>query len=177
MIRPTAIVTTIVMTAMLAACSGDDGPDGSGGAGGATAADPAVDGCEHLEGGPFVDVAATADPSDAPDVSTEHSAFRVALAGDASAGFSGWVSYGASAAGELIVYVNADVTMRMEDASGSPLDWEQECISDCTGICDEVANARTVDIATVGTYRLQIESATDSEVTLVIVEGGEHAHE
>lgn len=161
---------------LTSACSDDGG--GAGGAGGEAAEpDPAADACEHLQGGPFVDVSATSDASQAPDVSAEHTTHRVALEDDTMGGWIGYVSYAVAEAGEYVFFTDDDVTMSLEDGSGAAVDWEQECTSDCTDACGEVAQSRTVDISSVGTYGVRIESQTDGEVSLVVVHAGEHEHE
>jgi hypothetical protein len=156
-------------------CSDDAGGTGGGGGGGVLP-DPAVDACEHMAGGPFADVTATADASGAPDASTEHTAHNITLPGDETTGYVGYVSYVVDEATELVFYTDADVTLSLQDAGGSDLTWEDECTSSCTDACTLVQNTWTVDIETVGSYALRIESSTE-DVTLVVVHAGDHEHE
>jgi hypothetical protein len=161
--------------ALTGACS--DAGTGDGGAGGSPEEDPAADACEHFRGGPFVDVTAGIDESQAEDVGTEHSAHRITLSDDTMGGWAGYVIYPVAEGGEYVFFTDAEVSMTLHDANGAPIEWEQECASGCTDACDDVAQARTVDFATVGTYYLGIGSDLDPRVTLVVIEAGEHEHE
>lgn len=166
---------TALTLAMSTACS-DDGAGTGGGGGGGVIPDPAADACEHMEGGPFADVSAAADATGAPDASAEHTAHRISLPADATAGFVGYVTYVVEEAGELVFFTDQDVSMALEDAGGAAVPWEDECTSACTDACGLVQNARTVDIDSVGSYVLRIESDAE-DVTLVVVHAGEHEHE
>lgn len=166
---------TLVPLALSAGCSDEDAGSGGGGGGGVIP-DPALDACEHLEGGPFADVTATEDASGAPDASAEHTAHRLTLPGDEMTGYVGYVSYVVDEAAELVFFTDTDVEMVIEDAAGNAVPWEDECTSACTDACTEVENARTVDIPSVGTYALRIESTNES-VTMIVVHAGDHDHE
>ena len=144
------LVTTL---ATVFACG--DGGDAQTGGGGSALEDPAADACEHLATGPFVDVAASDMATGAPDVSAEHTVHRVTLGG---APLAGYVSFGATEASEVSFYTDEVVTLTLEDSSGATLDWETACTSDCTSACAEVATGYTIDLSSVGTYALRMES-------------------
>ena len=95
---------------------------------------------------------------------------------DATAGFVGHVTYVVEEAGELVFFTDEDVSMTLQDAGGAAVPWEDECTSACTDPCGLVQNARTVDIDSVGSYVLRIESDAE-DVTLVVVHAGESNHE
>ena len=166
------LLTSASILAFAPACGGAD----AGAGGGGSLPDPAADACEHLEGGPFADVTATADAMGAPDVSAGHTAHRITLPGDEMHGHAGYVSYAVAEAGELVFFTDRDVDLTLEDAGGNGIPWEDECTSGCTDACSLVENARTVDISSVGTYAVRIESSSES-VTLVVVHAGDHDHE
>lgn len=121
--------------------------------------------CEHTQEGPFMDVTATPIPAGAPDVSTAHTAFRVALADGVN-----HVSYQADEDAEFVFFLSADVPFEIvggeieETASGV----------DCP---EHVAVHHTADLS-VGTHILAIGPTDATEVLLVAEEvGTEHDHD
>jgi len=168
------ILFSLLAVALSMGCSGDD--TGSGGGGGeGVEPDPAADACEHLEGGPFADVEAIPDADDAPDVSGEHTAYHVTLPGDEASGYGGYVTYVLHEGSEVVFFTDQDATLALQDANGEGIAWEDACTSDCTDACTTVRTSWTVDIPTVGTYALHVESSAE-EVTVVILHAGDHDH-
>jgi len=101
---------------LLAACSDDAAPKSDATVKADVAKSDAgenlnAEGCEHLKGGPFVDVTAASDAAGAPEVRADHKAYGVILPGSGA----GQVKYLADAAGDVILFLDADVPLAVED--------------------------------------------------------------
>lgn len=156
---------------------------GSGGHGGHHDVDELA--CEHLQDGPFVDVTATVDTTDAPDVSAEHTAFHVTLA-DAGAGGSGggggstatrggYLSFAPDAEAHYVFFLGADVPFAVEDSSGGSVAIHESCDpAACSDACADIRGRHVVELS-VGTYYLSFGPTSETEVALVREEEG-HAH-
>jgi hypothetical protein len=179
--KPTTYAAALL--AITAACNGNDDAHGSGGA-------PTVsldaEACEHMTEGPFIDVTAGASASAAPDVSAEHTSHRIALVAHGAAGGGGgggsgggggggtaasprggYVSLAVPNAGDVVLFVDADVPLSVQDATGSDVAVEDSCDpSACSTDCDLLKGRHTVELG-VGTYALRFGPTDIASVALV----------
>lgn len=120
--------------------------------------------CEHTQEGPFVDVTASVEPADAPDVSTAHTAFRIALSGGVT-----HVSYRAASDAEHVFFLSADVPFEVVDGEIEETASGEECP-------EHVAVHHTADLS-VGTHILAIGPTDVSEVLLVAEASADEHHD
>jgi hypothetical protein len=153
----------ILLSALLAACSDDPAETH-----GDTEPDVDAEACEHLSEGPYNDVTAAADSATAPSVDAEHTAHRIAL----PAATGGYVSFASGAAGDIIFFLDADVPLAIEDASGAAVPIEESCDpAACSASCTLLAGRHVVELA-VGTYYLLLGPSSSATVALVHEEAG-----
>jgi hypothetical protein len=140
--------------------------------------EPADDACEHAQDGPFEDVTAADAGGDAPDVSMEHTAYRIGLTETGTDSFSGQVSFTPEEAGEYHVFLgvqDAEVDFSLD---GNDIPEESSQAVDSSEHCPEVVQQWTFDLDSAGqAHRLDIANSTDSTVLMVIVHGGDEHHE
>ena len=129
-----------------------------------------VEGCEHLQEGPATPVTATTAGTGAPAVSNDHKRYDITLV-DVSGGKGGAVSFAAGEAGDYILFLGADVPMKVTDSAGGTVTFEESAQS--STVCSEVKGRYVVPLE-VGTYALTFGPTTESAVSLVIEEA---AHE
>jgi hypothetical protein len=130
------------------------------------------DGCEHLKDGPAKAVTATSAVTGAPDVSDEHTRFDIALV-DVSGGKGGTVIYRAGAQKDFGFILNQDVTLKVKDSAGAEVAFEETAKN--SSACTEL-KAKYVAGLKAGSHTLEFGPTTQASVSLVVVEGGEHAH-
>lgn len=137
---------------------------------------PASDACEHAAEGPFVDAIAGIGNEDPPDISAEHTAFVVTTADllDEEGNRGGFVSYASEAAGDYYLFLSdhMDITVWDVNADEVPLEDSVHEVAEC----DEVTMYHLVELG-VGTYDIELGPTSLDEVTIVVVPGGDHAHE
>jgi len=153
----------VVLVAALGGCGTED-----------QAADvPAVEGCEHLQEGPFAELTATAAASDAPWMTDEHTAYQVTLSEGAS-GYVGFVAVPVRDAGDVYVYSDRPEPMVVRDDQGSPVAAEAEATE--VSACTEVARESLFELE-VGTYTVELGPAYAGTATLVFFSAGSgHEH-
>ena len=117
---------------------------------------------EHAASGPYLDVTAAADATDAPSAKQPHHLVRVALV-PVEGGNGGTVAYAAEEAGDFAIFTTADVPLSVTSAAGDPVDSQVDPLDDCT----EVVARHTVALS-VGTFHLTLGPTSDSSVGLVI---------
>lgn len=130
------------------------------------------DGCEHLKEGPAKAVTATATANGAPDVSDEHTRFDIALV-DVSGGKGGTVIFRAGAEKDYAFTLGADVTLKVKDSSGAEVAFEESAKS--SSACTELKALHVAELKA-GSHTLEFGPTSQTSVSLVVVEGGEHAH-
>jgi hypothetical protein len=158
MMKPKLAV--LILPFALAACGDDGGGE-----------DLDVEGCEHLEEGPYEAVTATADTASAPEVADDHTSYTVTLP-VATAGNAGFVRFAADEAGDFIFFLDADVDVELTDADGAVVTPEESATS--SDACDTIRGKHTVELE-VATYFLELSSPTIDEVN-VVIEHGAHTH-
>ena len=127
--------------------------------------------CEHLKEGPGVAVTASAAASGSPSVSEQHKRFDIALV-DITGGKGGAVSYASSAEGDLIVFLSADVPLKVKNSAGADVAIEATATS--VAECTEIKARHTIPVG-VGTYTLNFGPTAATSVQLV-AETEAHAH-
>jgi len=127
-----------------------------------------VEGCEHLKEGPASAVTATASTSGAPAVSNDHKRYDITLPAG-TGGNVGSVSFASAKASDYVLFVGADVPVKVTGSSG---DVAFEETAKASEQCTEVKGRHVVPLG-VGTYTLTFGPTTQSSVSLVIEE---HAH-
>jgi hypothetical protein len=152
------LLVTITSPLLLVACSDDHGH-----------ADPDVEGCEHVTGGPFTPLTATADATGAPAIAADHMAYTVTLLA-AATGNSGHVSFAADEAALFIFYVDQPVTAAFTTSAGAPI--APQASSTSVAACAEIQGRHVVSLE-IGTAFVQLSSPTASSVNVVV----EHALE
>lgn len=157
-------ITALIAAALAlgaGACGGDHGH-----------ADPDVEGCAHLEHGPYAAVTATADTTAAPAIAADHRAYTVTLPADGG-GHGGVVSFAAGAAGAYLFFLDQPVTAAFSTAAG-PLTPVQSTTS--SPACATVAGRHLIDLA-VGTTFLRLTSASGASVNVAVEPAADdHAH-
>jgi len=141
------------------------------GCGNANEAD--VEGCEHLKEGPAASVSASASTSGAPAVSNDHKRYDITLPAG-SGGNIGSVSFAAAEATDYVLFLGADVPVKVTSSSGQEVAFEMSAKTSAE--CAEVKGRHVVPLQ-VGTYTLTFGPTTQSSVSLVIEEtahGDEH---
>ncbi|MCA9554193.1 MAG: hypothetical protein KC933_29430 [Myxococcales bacterium] len=146
----------------LAACGGED----------ATQTDElATELCEHLASGPSVAVTSSTVAASAPDTSTAHTRFDIAL----TPGVAGQVSYQVGEAGEYVFAFDREVAVALTDPSGAAL--PAEATERDSAACAELKLWITYDLA-IGKHTLALGPGQDTEVRMVVEESGAgHTHE
>lgn len=165
-----SITISATMMLALAACSDDTQATPDGGHHHEAGVNLNSEGCEHMEKGPFVDLQSATAPAAAPELKADHHAYRVTI----PAGAAGYVKFAAGAVGDLVLFLDADVSLGIEDDKGAAVSIEksEKGIAECT----IVKAKHTVEITTVGSYRFKLgPSAAASKVTIVVEEAS-HAH-
>jgi hypothetical protein len=154
-----AKLATLILPFALAACGGEEEENID------------VEGCEHLEEGPYEAVTATADTASAPPIADDHTSYTVTLPAGAG-GNTGFVSFAADEEGDFIFFLDADVDVEFTDAAAAVVPIEESASS--SDACDTIQGKHTLELA-VATYYLELTSQTIDEVN-VVVEHGAHAH-
>ena len=124
-----------------------------------------VEGCEHLKEGPASAVTATASTSGAPAVSNDHKRYDITLPAG-TGGNVGSVSFASAEATDYVLFLGADVPVKVTSGSGDVAFEESAKTSE---VCTEVKGRYVVPLG-VGTYTLTFGPTTQSSVSLVIEE-------
>lgn len=132
---------------------------------------PEAEACEHLQEGPSSSHTAGTDFDGAPDISEPHLRHDVSLI-EIVDGNGGSVAYAAGEAGELYVFLSADIPLAVYDSSGSPI--AIAASEQGSELCDEVAARHLVGVE-VGTYELRFGPTEATEVSVVIEPASEAA--
>ena len=133
-----------------------------------------VEGCEHLKEGPASAVTATASTSGAPAVSNDHKRYDITLPAG-TGGNVGSVSFASAKASDYVLFLGADVPVKVTGSSGDVAFEESAKASEQ---CTEVKGRYVVPLG-VGTYTLTFGPTTQTSVSLVIEETShdeEHDH-
>lgn len=132
---------------------------------------PQVDaeGCEHLREGPSVPVTASATASNAPAIDDDHQRYDVALT-DVPGGKGGRVRFAPAAAGDYVLYLGAEVPLKVLDSAEQGLPFESSATT--SEGCSEIRGRHVVSLS-VGTYQLSFGPTSASSVS-VVVEPEEH---
>ncbi|MCP3101351.1 hypothetical protein LZ198_20975 [Myxococcus sp. K15C18031901] len=154
----------LMSTALLTAACGDDDATPEEGVD--------VEGCEHLREGPSVAVAATTTGTP-PAVDDNHRRYDITLV-SGEAGHSGAVSFAASEATDYVLYLGADVPVRVTDASGAAVELEESAKGSAS--CTEIKGRHVVPL-TVGTFTFTFGPTASSSVSLVVEEASHEGHE
>lgn len=131
-----------------------------------------TDGCEHLKEGPARPVTATATATNAPDVSEKHARFDITLV-DVTGGKGGTVIYNVSAEKDFGFILGADVPFKVSTSAGTAVTFEETAKSSTA--CTELKAKYVADLKA-GRHTLEFGPTTQASVSLVVVEGGAHAH-
>ena len=111
------------------------------------------------------EIAAGADSSSSAPAVEDHTAYHVSL----TAGAAGYVRYTAAEAGDFLVFLSEDEAPTLTDEAGTTVVSEADA---AVGMCSELSHSWTYPLA-VGVYYLGFDAPTvDTEVSLVIAEGG-----
>ncbi|MCE9667213.1 hypothetical protein LY474_05235 [Myxococcus stipitatus] len=154
----------LLSTALLTAACGDDDETPEEGVD--------VEGCEHLREGPSVAVAATTTGTP-PAVDDNHRRYDIALV-EGAAGHSGAVTFAASEATDYVLYLSADVPVRITDASGAEVELEESAKG--SESCSEIKGRHVVPLS-VGTFTFTFGPTPTADVSLVIEEASHEGHE
>lgn len=153
--------TCLLSSALLIACNNTNEAD--------------VEGCEHLQEGPSSVVTATAATSGAPSVSNDHKRYDITLPAG-TGGNVGSVSFASGEATDYVLFLGADVPVKVTNSSGQEVAFEETAKT--SEECTEVKGRHVVPLG-VGTYTLTFGPTTQGSVSLVIEETAheeEHDH-
>ena len=131
--------------------------------------------CEHMADGPFESVTATADAMDAPSIAIEHTRVDVTLVDDGMGMYSGFVTFPAGEATEIMFFMSADVPVTVTGPDGMPVD--AESTGGPSDLCPTDVLASAVYDVEVGTYTIEIGPTAEAEVGIVHEEAGAHSDE
>lgn len=120
--------------------------------------------CEHMEGGPAIPLTAAVDTTIAPDASTPHTRYDLALVDNGSGEWSGAISYASPGSGNLLVATSKAMDIVMTTADGSPVAGTPNAMS---SPCGAVAQIYSFSVS-VGPYTMLFGPADVSEVMVVI---------
>lgn len=149
------IVHVLPMMFLAAAACGDEPTD----------EDPDVEGCEHLENGPYVAVTASNAPdASAPAVAADHQAYTITLPAGVI-GNGGYVSFPVGEAGDYLFFLDQTVTAAFTTSAGAAIAPEESATS--SPACATIRGRHLVPLE-VGTAFLQLSSETVATVNLVI---------
>ena len=127
-----------------------------------------VEGCEHLQEGPYTTVTATAArDGTAPAVAASHMAYTTTL----PAGAVGYVSFAAAEAADYVVFLDQPVPFTVFDASGAMRAIEASETS--SPACAEIRGKHTFELP-VGTAYFGLGPSTGTPVNLVVEESTGH---
>lgn len=121
------------------------------------------EGCDHLQQGPFVDITAGADTTSATEIKADHKAYRVGL----TAGQAGFVKLVTSAMGDHVLFLDANLTLELQDAQGTALSITSSATS--IAACAEVKGWHIFELPGAGTYLLKLGPGPDTTATQVIL--------
>ncbi|MCA9672463.1 MAG: hypothetical protein KC503_43010 [Myxococcales bacterium] len=135
-------------------------------------------GCDHLQYGPFPNVAAGADHTSAGEAAF-HSASKVAL----EAGKTVYIRFGSKDEGEYGIFSDsADLQLALEDSSGAAVSPTAAAAS--VSVCSQVKLKQLYDLPASSTYYIKLTLAAAATVTVVIVppltshsDDGGHQHD
>lgn len=148
-----------------ASCGGGDGPA-------PFSADDEL--CEHMQNGPNIVVTTSSAAQGGPDVSAPHTRYDLQLLASGGGG-QGHVTFQADEATDFVFAFNQPVALTVFDPSGAPLTAETRLTQ--IDACADVRQKDTYELG-VGEHTLQVVSAAQTEVGLVIEEAGAgHVHE
>ncbi len=125
-----------------------------------------VEGCEHLQEGPGAAVTATASTSGAPAVSNDHKRYDITLPAG-TGGNVGSVSFAVSEATDYVLFLGADVPVKVASSAGAEVTFEETATR--SEECSEVKGRHVVPLQ-VGTYTLTFGPTSQASVSLVIEE-------
>lgn len=163
---------TLLASVALCACGGDDDDDHTDPP---AEEDPEAHACEHLEEGPFQQVAAAADAAMAPGMTGVHVTYDVTLQDDGAGNFGGFAAYTAAEAAEFMFFVDTDVPIAFLDAAGAALTPEGTCSADpCSAACALIQGKYMLDLGA-ATYTLSF-GPTPAQRVRVLVEEAHHDH-
>lgn len=149
------------------------GTGGGGGTPGPAGAELDAEACEHLAEGPVVETTAAATEDAAPDVSAAHTAHAITFV-DFAGQNGGYVALQAAEAGELVLFLDADVPVAVRRAGGGDVPIEASCDpAACSGACSTIVGRHVVDVE-VGTYVLELGPTTEPSVQLAHEAVGAH---
>lgn len=131
--------------------------------------------CEHMVDGPFASVTATADSTDAPSIAIEHTRVNVELVDDGNGEYSGFVTFPAGEATEVLFFMSSDVPVAITDSTGNALAAEET--GGASDMCPTDVLASAVYDLEVGTYTIQIGPTSETEIGIVHEEAGAHSDE
>lgn len=157
MARMTRSIWTALCFAGAAACGGDE---------------PSIDveGCEHLEEGPYMNVTASAArDAAAPAVAADHKAYTTTL----PAGAVGYVSFAAGEATDYVVFLDKPVPFTVFDASGAMVPLEESATS--SPECATIRGKHTFPLG-VGTAYFGLGPNMGMPFNIVVEEAGGHEH-
>lgn len=124
--------------------------------------------CEHLQGGPFTTVTASAArDGTTPQVRSDHMAYTVTLA----AGAVGHVAFAAAEAADYVVFLDKPMPFQVQGAAGAMIPIEASETS--SPACAEVRGRHTVALP-VGTAYFGLGPNMGMPVSLVVEEAAGH---
>jgi hypothetical protein len=158
-------IVLLAATLLVPACGDDDKKE----------EDPAAEACEHLAGTSSPVTAAAAGATDAPAVAANHKRYEVTLPdATGAAGKQGVVKFASTMAGEMQVFLSADVPLKVASSSGTEL--APEGGKQTTTPCTQLKAWYVYDVE-VGSYNLTLGGAGNTTASIgVVIEAGAHEH-
>jgi hypothetical protein len=132
-----------------------------------------VEACEHLREASGTAVTAATDGAGAPAVAPGHERYDVTLA-DVTGGKGGFLAFPVDAAGDHVIFMNAEVPLVVRDGAGQAVEPEESAASSTA--CPEI-RARHLFHLEVGDHLIELGPTTGDSVSLILEEAGGHDHD
>lgn len=135
--------------------------------------DPDAEACEHLAEGPAIAAQAVSEVTSPAlaDVGEPHTRYDIALT-DVTDGKGGWVRLPVAAAGDYIVFLDADVALAAFAGDGTTAR-EAEDVDDHSDACETIRGRHVFEFP-VGETLLWFGPAATDAVSVVIEAAGDH---
>lgn len=163
------MMMVLLFTALisLAGCGDDEANDDHGD----EHAEPAADGCEHAQQGPYETVAATAAVDATTPALVTHTFYTITVPGTAGDP-ANRVTFTPDEAGEYLLFFGSDDAQVEVTAGGTALAEELREPVDQVEFCPELAVGEHYDLAAATTYTLALTGATEFGLVIIPAEAG-----
>ena len=130
--------------------------------------------CEHFNDGPVMTVTAGATAAQAATIDAMHTRWDVTLGADGAGGYVGYVAIAADETTTYALFVGDGVTLAVKDATGAAV--VPSFSKTGSDVCEPLGAWFKIPVA-VGSYVVELKSASVQKAELVYGEPGHDEHE